>query len=72
MKLTFQIQEKCIHFMTLKISLDPGGKKYWLLLKADPDLKVAITDFPGITYKRWKNLHDLLVHSHSASQVQDL
>lgn len=39
-------------------------RKHWHILRADKDLKQILTPYPSITYRRGKNLMDILVHSH--------
>lgn len=38
--------------------------KCWTILRLDPDLMPALTHFPSVTYRRGRNLKDMLVHGH--------
>lgn len=39
-------------------------RKHWNILKADQDLTTVLPSYPNITYRRGKNLREMLVHSH--------
>lgn len=39
-------------------------KKYWDILKADPDLTDVITGRPQVTFRKGRSLKDRLIHSH--------
>ncbi|OCT65828.1 hypothetical protein XELAEV_18042078mg [Xenopus laevis] len=39
-------------------------QKHWHILEQDADLREAVGSHPLITYRRSKNLHDRLTHSH--------
>ncbi|XP_073508936.1 uncharacterized protein [Phyllobates terribilis] len=42
-------------------------KKHWRILQLDPSLAPYISKNPTITYRRSRNLRDMLVHSHLSS-----
>lgn len=50
-------------FSPLSHTIRPIFKKYWPILKSDPELAHLMTDMPLFVYKREKNLRDLLVHA---------
>ncbi|CAJ0934810.1 unnamed protein product [Ranitomeya imitator] len=46
-------------------------EKYWPMLKMDKTLSKYLHDQPSITYRRAKNLKDILVHSYHSGQTPE-
>ncbi len=50
-------------FSPLSHIIRPTFKKYWHILKSDPELAQVMKDMPLFVFKREKNLRDQLVHA---------